>query len=367
MWVAFYLGQTVAQYDQRFLVLNNFTMQNKEHVTRLCLLARLHKKGAAALTRSIGYTTSNLVSVLAGRYNMSDGVEKRLGEALGFNSEGFSPSGKVVSWLARHVIDVVQLLEHGFEIEILARYISDRERSGTKTTRSVLYQMALLRVRFGETERFVVLRMTKQGIDNLLSVQKMQDRVLFDEGRIAEAQYRYLDIPAWMDIDAMPWSEADRKQTYTLEQKRRMLLAWLAEHVKSQEADEREAEPSFETKLGNMLTASYDLRIQQDGALVGVTNSGDKRRVSVHTQRAAQSSVELPVGQLSEQLIVCAEHVEGLVEILFEGPTKQALVGLGSVRTKTSGPIQVLASELRARNAAVPFEDRIRAKAIQRA
>jgi hypothetical protein len=341
-------------------------MQIKEHVIRLCMLARLHKKGAAALTRTIDYSTSSLISVLAGRCNMNVTVEKRLGEALGFYADGFYHSGQVVSWLARNVDDVVQLLEHGFEIEILARFVSDREKSGTKTKRSVLYQLALLRVSFGETERFVVLRMTQQGIDRLLAVPRMNDRVLLDDGRIVQAHYRYLDMSAWMDIDAMPWNATQEKTHYSSEEKRRMLLAWLTEHVKSQSIEVSAPALSFETKLNNMLIFSYDLRIEKDGSLVGVTNLGQIRRVCVCVQRAIQSKIELPPPeQLAEHLIVCVEHMDGLVEIAFEGPTKQALHRVSSIRDKSTGPIPTSAYDIRLSNMMVLYEDRLKGRRTQ--
>ncbi len=342
-------------------------MQNKEHVVRLCLLAKLHMRGASALTRTIGYTTSNLISVLVGRFNMSPAVEARLGEALGFNSEGFHQTGKVVSWLARQVDDVLQLLDHGFEIQLLSRFISDRETAGSKTKRSVLYQIALLHVKYGQTDRFVVLRMTQGGIDKLLHADQMKKRVLLEGGSVVQSRYRYLDLPAWMEIDAMPWSTDQLRQLKTIDAQRDWLLNWLSEHVKLQTAIDGDQETAFRNKLRSMLVASYDLRTEQDGSLYGVTNAGQQRKVSVEIQRATETYLELVAEQLAEHLVVCWEHAQGLVEVLYEGPIGHALVGLGSIRMKAGGPIRIVAREMRARNSQVPHEERLKEKVVQQA
>lgn len=342
-------------------------MQNKEHVVRLCLLAKLHMRGAAALTRKIGYTTSNLISVLVGRFNMSPAVEARLGEALGFNSEGFHQTGKVVSWLARQVDDVLHLLDHGFEIQLLARFISDRETAGSTTKRSVLYQMALLHVKFGQTDRFVVLRMTQGGIGKLLEADQMKKRVLLVDGSVFQSRYRYLDLPAWMEIDAMPWSADHLRQLQTMDEQRDWLLNWLSERVKLQPTVDGDQETPFDTKLSSMLLASYELRIEQDGSLRGVTSMGQQRKVSVRSQRATEPYIELDADKLLEHLIVCREHAQGLVEVLFEGPTRLAFVGLGSTQANASDPIKILARQLRERNSMVAYEDHIKDKVVQQA
>lgn len=340
-------------------------MQNKEHVIRLCLLARLHKKGAAALTRTIGYSTSSLISVLAGRCNMNVSVEKRLGEALGFYPDGFYHSGQVVSWLARNVDDVVQLLEHGFEIEILARFKSDREMSGTKTKRSVLYQLALLRVSFAETERFVVLRMTQQGIDRLLEVPKMNDRVLLDDGRIAQAHYRYLDMPAWSDIDAMPWSADQQIQHSSLEEKRHTLLGWLTSYIKqlgNETSIRATSGEKFEQQVESLVTAAYHLRTGQDGRLFGVTYAAQEVPVRVLVLRSEQEFLELSNDMSVEQAVVCAEHVQGLVEILFEGPTHWLYDTEWPRQMSSSHGRKIWRHQLRDCNAEVPHDVRLRAR-----
>lgn len=342
-------------------------MQDKSHVVRLCLLAKLHMRGATALTRKIGYTTSNLISVLVGRYNMSPSVEARLSEALCFSSEGFQPTGKVVSWLARQTDDVLQLLDHGFEIQLLARFISDRETAGSTTKRSVLYQIALLHVKFGQTDRFVVLRMTKGGIGKLLEADQMKQRVLLAGESVCQSRYRYLDLPAWMEIDAIPWSEDQLQQLQTMDEQRDWLLNWLSEHVKQQPTVEGDQETPFNTKLRSMLLASYELHTQQDGSLRGVSSMGQQRKVSVRSQQATEPYVELDADKLFEHLIVCREHAQGLVEVLFEGPTRLAFVGLGSTQTNASGPIKILARQLRERNSMIPFEDHIKDKVVQQA
>lgn len=340
-------------------------MQNKEHVIRLCLLARLHKKGAAALTRTIGYSTSSLISVLAGRCNMNVSVEKRLGEALGFYPDGFYHSGQVVSWLARNVDDVVQLLEHGFEIEILARFKSDREMSGTKTKRSVLYQLALLRVSFAETERFVVLRMTQHGIDRLLEVPKMNDRVLLDDGGIAQAHYRYLDMPAWSDIDAMPWSAAQQIQHSSLEEKRHTLLGWLTSYIKqlgTETSVRATSGDKFEQQVKSLVTAAYHLRTGLEGRLFGVTYVAQDVPVRVVVLRAGQDFLELTTDVSMEQTVVCAEHIQGLVEILFEGPNHWLNDTVWPKQMSSTQPKKIWAHQLRARNAEVPHDLRLRAR-----
>ena len=350
-------------------------MQNKEHVVRLCLLAKLHMRGAAALTRKIGYTTSNLISVLVGRYNMSPSVEARLSEALCFNSEGFHPSAKVVSWLARQVDDVLHLLDHGFEIQLLARFISDRETAGSTTNRSVLYQMALLHVKFGQTDRFVVLRMTKGGIGKLLEADQMKQRVLLAGESVCQSRYRYLDLPAWMEIDAIPWSEDQLQQLQTMDEQRDWLLNWLSEHVKLQPTVDGDGdgdgdgddETPFDTKLRSMLFASYELRSEQDGCLRGVTTMGQQRKVSVRSQRATEPYIELAAEGLFEHLIVCQERVQGLVEVLYEGPTRHVFVGLGSTQANASGSIRILPRQLRERNSMVAYEDHIKDKVVQQA
>lgn len=341
-------------------------MQNKEHVVRLCLLAKLHMRGAAALTRKIGYSTSNLISVLVGRYKMSPSVEARLGEALGFNSEGFHQTGKVVSWLARQVDDVLHLLDHDFEIQLLARFISDREIAGSTTKRSVLYQMALLHVKFGQTDRFVVLRMTQGGIDKLLEAHQMKKRVLLAGESVCQSRYRYLDLSAWMQVDASPWSE-DHLQLPTMAEQRDFLLSWLSEHVKLQPKVDGDEETPVDTKLRSMLLASYELRSEQDGCLRGVTTMGQQRKVSVRSQRAIEPHIELVADELLEHLIVCRVHALGLVEVLYEGPTRLAFVGLGSTQANSSGPIKILPRQLRERNSIVAYEDHIKDKVVQQA
>lgn len=338
-------------------------MQNKEHVIRLCLLARLHKKGAAALTRTIGYSTSSLISVLAGRCNMNVSVEKRLGEALGFYADGFYQSGKVVSWLARNVDDVVELLEHGFEIEILARFVSDREMSGTKTKRSVLYQLALLRVRFGETERFVVLRMTQQGIDKLLEVPEMNDRVLLDDGRIAQAHYRYLDMPAWSDIEAMPWTTAQQIQHSSLEEKRHTLLGWLTSYIKqlgTETSVRATSGEKFQQQVKNLVTATYHLRRGIDGSFLGATYTEREVPVRMLMIPAGQDFLELTNDAQIGQTVVCAEHVQGLVEILFEGPTQLLYGSEWPRQASSSHSITIGRHQLRDCNAEVPHDLRLR-------
>lgn len=338
-------------------------MQNKEHVIRLCLLARLHKKGAAALTRTIGYSTSSLISVLAGRCNMNVSVEKRLGEALGFYADGFYHSGQVVSWLARNVDDVVQLLEHGFEIEILARFVSDREMSGTKTKRSVLYQLALLRVRFAQTERFVVLRMTQQGIDKLLAVPQINDRVLLDDGQIAQAHYRYLDMPAWSDIEAMPWSSAQQMQLCSTEEKRHMLLGWLTSHIKqlgSEISVRATSSEKFEQQARSLVTAAYHLRREIDGSFLGATYTEREVPVRMLMLPVGQDFLELTDDVQIGHTVVCAEHVQGLVEILFEGPTRLLYGSEWPRQASSSHSMTIGRHKLRDCNAEVPRDLRLR-------
>ena len=342
-------------------------MQDKSHVVRLCLLAKLHMRGATALTRKIGYTTSNLISVLVGRYNMSPSVEARLSEALCFNSEGFHPSAKVVSWLARQPNDVLHLLDHGFEIQLLSRFISDRETAGLKTKRSVLYQLALLHVKFGQTDRFVVLRMTQGGIDKLLETDQMKKRVLQAGESVCQSRYRYLDLPALMEIDAIPWSAVQQRQLQTMEEQRDWLLNWLSEHVKLQPTVEGDQETPFATKLSSMLLASYELRTEQDGIFRGVTTMGQQRNVSVRSHPNTEPYIELAVDELLEHLIVCRAHANGLVEVLFEGPTQLAFVGLGSTPANARGHIKILARQLRERNSMVAYEDHLKDKVMQQA
>jgi hypothetical protein len=294
---------------------------------------------------------------------MNVSVEKRLGEALGFYPDGFNHSGQVVSWLARSVDDVVQLLEHGFDIEILARFKSDRESSGTKTKRSVLYQLALLRVSFAETERFVVLRMTQQGIDRLLAVPKMNDRVLLDDGQIAQVHYRYLDMPAWSDIEAMPWSSAQQMQLSSTEEKRHTLLGWLTSYIKQLRTETSVRATSgdkFEQQVKSLVTAAYHLRTGLEGRLFGVTYVAQDVPVRVVVLRAGQDFLELTNDAQIGQTVVCAEHVQGLVEILFEGPTQLLYGSEWPRQASSSHSITIGRHQLRDCNAEIPHDLRLR-------
>jgi hypothetical protein len=206
--------------------------------------------------------------------------------------------------------------------------------------------------------------MTQGGIDKLLHADQMKKRVLLEGGSVVQSPYRYLDLPAWMEIDAMPWSTDQLRQLRTIDAQRDWLLNWLSEHVKLQTAIDGDQETAFRTKLRSILVASYDLRTEQDGSLYGVTNAGQQRKVSVEIQRATETYLELVAEQLAEHLVVCWEHAQGLVEVLYEGPIEHALVGLGSIRMKAGGPIRIVAREMRARNCQVPYEDRLRDKVV---
>lgn len=209
--------------------------------------------------------------------------------------------------------------------------------------------------------------MTKGGIGKLLEADQMKKRVLLVDGSVFHSRYRYLDLPAWMEIDAMPWSADHLRQLQTMDEQRDQLLNWLSEHVKLQLTVEVDEETPFDIKLRSMLLASYELRSEQDGCLRGLTTLGQQRKVSVRSQPSTEPYIELAVDELLEHLIVCRAHANGLVEVLFEGPTQLAFVGLGSTPANARGHIRILARQLRERNSMVAYEDHLKDKVMQQA
>lgn len=70
--------------------------------------------------------------------------------------------------------------------------------------------------------------------------------------------------------------------------------------------------------------------------------------------------MELPVDTLIAHTIVCAEHVQGLVEILYEGPQQLVAADVWTKREKTNQLIKTWAHQLRDLNSHVPHDLRLR-------
>ncbi len=343
---------------------------NSPLALRLCALAKLHTGGAGAITKSIGYSSSNLMSVVAGRRRMPADVIDRLSEALSFNNAGFSNNSIIESWLARKIDDLLLLLELGFDFSVLCRLTTNRE---TNNPTAVLYKYALLRVRYEDTHKDVVLRMTHDGIDQLLShpiIQKHNLNTPLPEGL---PPFRYLDFGKLKQLRVVaPQSIVSSAQKQLSHAEIRHLVSFIHNTVTVDETQGAQgsslALASEKVKrhrqYANVIKDAYNLRGSRKPHVAhGVSNRGTALSVEIHPIFAGETHEKVePAKTANDHLIVLLEHASGVIEVIFEGPRRMVCpeVPASAEESTPSGKARlVTVAEFRALNAAVTTADRL--------
>jgi hypothetical protein len=343
---------------------------NSSLALRLCALAKLHTGGAGAITESIGYSSSNLMSVVAGRRRMPSDVIDRLSEALSFNDAGFSNNGIIESWLARKIDDLMHLRELGFDFSVLCRLTTNRE---TNNPTAVLYKYALLRVRYEHTHKNVVLRMTRNGIDQLLSHPIIQKHHLNSHPPEGLPSFRYLDFGKLKQLRVVPpQSIVSSAQEQLSQAEIRLLVSFIHDTVTVDEAPGAQgtslAVASEKVKrhrqYANVIKDAYNLRGSRKPHVAhGISNRGTALSVEIHLIFAGETHEKVePAKTANDHLIVLLEHASGVIEVLFEGPRRMVCpeVPASAEEGKPSGKARLVnVAELRALNAAVTTADRL--------
>lgn len=339
---------------------------NSLFVLRLCALSRLHTDGAGALAESVGYSSSNLMSVLAGRRGMPEDVATRLSAALSFSAEGFSNSGAIEPWLARRVDDLLLLKEQGFQLRVLSRLVTDREQGNAL---SVVYKFILLQVIYQGTQRFVVLRMTKNGIDELL---KYPEFALENPGPalINLPAFRYRKLDKLMRLQAVAPSRLVKVGRGQLQSADIAVLVNVIFQKTEEEqvGDEIAASPlpmAAEKMRRHRLYVStikeaYRLRGgRQPHVAYGVNQRGQEVPIEIHPVFVGEMhELVKPAKTALEHLIVVLEHQNGVIEVLYEGPRKLISKTVEG-NTNSGRPRRVAVDEFRALNAQVLASDRL--------
>ncbi len=343
---------------------------NSPLALRLCALAKLHTDGAGAITESIGYSSSNLMSVVAGRRRMPADVIDRLSDALSFTDAGFSNNGIIESWLARKIDDLLFLLELGFDFSVLCRLTTNRE---TNNPTAVLYKYALLRIRYEDTRKDVVLRMTHDGIDQLLShpiVQKHHINSTLPEGL---PSFRYLDFGKLKQLRVVaPQAIVSSAPKNLSHAEIRRLVNFIHNTVTVDETPDVQvtslAAASEKVKrhrqYANAIKEAYNLRGSRKPHVAhGVSNRGTAVSVEIHPIFVGETHEKVePAKTANEHLIVLREHGNGVIEVLFEGPRRVVcpeLPASAKENKKNGGARMVTVAEFRALNATVSTTDRL--------
>lgn len=344
--------------------------KNSPLTLRLCALAKLHTDGAGAITQSIGYSSSNLMSVVAGRRRMPTDVIDRLSEALSFNDAGFSNNGTIESLLARKVDDLLLLLELGFDFSVLCRLTTDRE---TNNPSAVLYKYALLRISFEDTHKVVVLRMTRDGIDELLNhpiVKKNHLHTPFPEGL---PFFRYLDFGKLKQLRVVvPQAIVSSAKKQLSQVEIRHLVDYVYNTVTVDEAPSVHGTPlavaSKKVKrhrmYANAIKDAYNLRGSRKPHIAhGSSNQGNALCVEIHPIFVGETHEKVePSKTANDHLIVVLEHANGVIEVIFEGPRRivcPEVAAAGEETKPKSRARMVTVSEFRSMNATVKAADRL--------
>lgn len=344
--------------------------KNPPLALRLCALAKLNTDGAGAITQSIGYSSSNLMSVVAGRRRMPADVIDRLSEALSFNNAGFSNKGIIESWLARKIDDLLRLLELGFDFSVLCRLTTDRE---TNNPTAVLYKYALLRVSYEGTHKDVVLRMTHDGIDQLLkhpTVQKNHIHSPFPEGL---PSFRYLDFGKLKQLKVVvPQDIVSSNQKQLSRVESRHLVDYIYNAVTVVETPSVQgtsiAVASEKVKrhrlYANVIKDAYHLRGSRKPHMAhGVSNRGTALSVEIHPIFIGETHEKVePAKTANDHLIVVQEHANSVIEVVFEGPRRivcpEVPAAPEGIKPKSQARM-VTVAEFRAMNATVKAADRL--------
>lgn len=346
--------------------------KNSSLTLQLCALVKLHSDGAAALTESIGYTSSNLMSVIAGRRRIPDDVVVRLCEALSYSEDGFTNSGTIESWLARKVEDVVFLLEVGFDITVMCRIATHREPSNPE---AVLYKFALLRVMYAGTYRDVVLRMTRDGIDKLLSHPRLANSRLLQQQRDDLPYFgKDLEFGKLKRLHASPPQGVSLTPNRVSRKEVLGLVSFIHDSVK---ADEKPRPSSTSLALAlatekvkrhrlyaDAIKNAYKLRgSRQPHAAHGSSNDGVPLNVEIHPIFIGETHERVePAKTANEHLIVVQEHANGVIEVIFEGPRHVVYPAMPAKEDQSNTKVRarmITVAEFRMLNATVKHSDRL--------
>lgn len=335
-------------------------------VLRLCALSRLHTDGAGALAESVGYSSSNLMSVLAGRRGMPEDVAARLSAALSFNDEGFSNSGAIEPWLVRRVDDLLLLKELGFQLRVLSRLITDREQGNAS---SVIYKFILLQVIYRNTHRFAVLRMTKNGVDGLLQHPEFAFKELKPASlNLPAFRYRKLDKLMRLQAVAPPGLVKVGRGPLESSEIAGLVNVIYQKTEEEQESDEIAASPlpfaAEKMRRHRLYVATikdaYRLRGgRQPHVAYGVNRKGQEVPIEIHPVFAGEThELVKPAKTAQEHLIVMLEHSNGVIEVLYEGP-RQLISKIVEGDANSGRPRRIALDEFRALNSQVPAADRL--------
>lgn len=373
------MQQTIPPFEREVLATNRCTIfhymkaKNSSLSLQLCGLVKLHSDGAAAITESIGYTSSNLMSVIAGRRRIPDDVVVRLCEALSYSEDGFTNSGNIESWLARKVEDVLYLLEVGFDLRVMCRIATHRESNNPE---AVLYKYALLRVMYAGTYRDVVLRMTRDGIDKLLSHPRLGRSHLLQQKQPDNLPWfgKDLDFGKLKQLHVSPPNGVSLTPHRVGSKEVLGLVSFIHDSVK---ADEKPSASGTSLALAlatekvkrhrayaDAIKAAYNLRgSRQPHAAHGSSNDGAPLSVEIHPIFVGETHERVePAKTANDHLIVVQEHTNGVIEVIFEGPRQVVYPASPATENQSKPKLKpriITVAEFRLLNATVKHSDRL--------
>jgi len=309
---------------------------------QLCALSRVNTDGYKAVALSVGYGSSNLGSVFHGRRKMPADIAEKISQALAFNSTGFTNSGLIESAIARDVQSVLDLVENGFDVKLICRLRSDRER---KYPDKVLYKFALLQVSFNNTHRFLVLRMTRDGIDQLWTKRSLK-------ASSANSNQKDFDYDKLNELMRLKLTASEKflrnNQTALSTEQVTELVDVIYQIVESGDGS---AHMRISREATQLKHADRTRRHRQYVSIVksiyglssgrepfkstGRTKLHESVPVEIHPifREDSDEQVRIATSDL-EQLIILQEHVQNVIEIIYEGP-RHLITGINEAGPKS--------------------------------
>ena len=301
---------------------------NPLFVRQICVLSRLHTDGYKSVAIQVGYASSNLGSVYHGRRKMPDDIAEQISDVLHFKPAGFTNDGAIESAIARDVQSVLDLVECGFDVKLLCRLTSDRER---KFPDKVLYKFGLVLISYNNTHRLLVLRMTRDGMDELWSKRSLRAK----SATANQTEFDYNQFGALMRLnleasrDQLPASHIDLsvQQVSTLVEKIYASFHSTSGAATLTAAREASAILSLDRKRRHRNYVSiakeiYGLASSREVSKgTGRSSAWESVPVEIHVifKEDHDEKVMCATDEF-EHLIILREYHDGVIEILYEGP-----------------------------------------------
>lgn len=300
---------------------------NQKFLETLIALSRVHTEGMTPFLRGLGYERANVVAAARGERATPAGLVQAISDALHFSTKGFTDE-RLESWLVRDTQDIKDLGSLGFQFRLLARIRSDREVEN----RSHQYKFALLRVTFGTSLRYAVVRMTQDKLEELLTHLGGVEQAA--EHRFVYAtqlnNLMHLHIVVKQANTAASAAELSRPASAKDVQ---ALLKILDEQMTGSTGahfplpNHAKARPQRQKVIVEMLNDTFDLKLsarnakqENTNAHSAITLQGKECPLTIEVIYP-DDTVEVISRPASKDavIIVVQEHRSGLVEVIFNG------------------------------------------------